>query len=77
MINTPPQRRVHSPTSVATRVLEVILDDPGVTCGHIADRTGIDRGAVSNALAFHRREGRIQNLGKHAKGASWYPKGRH
>jgi predicted transcriptional regulator len=69
-------RRVQR-TSVATQVLAVVLDDPGVNCGDIAERTGINRVAVSNALAFHRREGRIQNLGKHAKGASWYPKGRH
>lgn len=57
--------------SLATRVLEIIKEDPGVNCGHIADRLDADRKAVSDALAFHRREGRIQNLGKHARGASW------
>lgn len=66
--------RKNKSDSIATRVLEAIKDDPGVNCGDISERLRIDRFSVSGALAFHRREGRIQNLGKHAKGASWYPK---
>jgi len=66
-------RRV-KPDSIANQVLEVIKDDPGVSAGDISERLGIDRIVISNALAYHRREGRIQNRGKHARGASWYPK---
>lgn len=61
-------------TGVSARVLEVILDDPGVSCQHITDRLGDVTGRqVSNSLAFLRRTNQIVNLGKHARGASWYP----
>jgi hypothetical protein len=61
-------------TGVSARVLEVILDDPGVSCRHITDRLGDVTGRqVSNSLHFLRRTGKIVNLGKHAKGASWFP----
>lgn len=62
-------------TGVSERVLEVILDDPGVSCRHITDRLGDVTGRqVSNSLAFLRRTDQIVNLGRHALGASWYPK---
>jgi len=61
--------------SLSQRVLAVVKDDPGVNVAHISERLNVDRNAISNTLAYHRREGRIQNLGKHAKGASWYPQG--
>ena len=59
--------------SVTQRVYEIVLDDPGVTCRHISDRLGVPGKSVSHALAFLRRTDRIQNLGKHSRGASWYP----
>jgi hypothetical protein len=60
----------------SARVLEVIVDDPGVGRRHIQDRLGNDvtGNQISNSLAFLRRTNQIVNLGKHAKGASWYPK---
>lgn len=63
-------------TGTTAKVLEVIRDDPGVSCQHIRDRLGDDVTGekVSNSLAFLRRTNRIVNLGKHARGASWYPK---
>lgn len=62
------------PDGTSARVLEVILDDPGVSCQHIQDRLGdVDGKKVSNSLAFLRRTHQIVNLGKHARGASWYP----
>lgn len=69
------------PDGTSARVLEVILDDPGVSARHIRDRLAGDPECgditgrkVSNSLAFLRRTNQIVNLGKHAKGASWYPK---
>jgi len=63
------------PDGTSARVLEVILDDPGVSCRHITDRLGdVDGKKVSNSLHFLRRTGRIVNRGKHARGASWYPR---
>ena len=60
--------------SNAKRVHEVILDDPGVSCGDIQKRLGDITGRqVSLSLAFLRRTDKIVNLGKHARGASWYP----
>jgi hypothetical protein len=62
------------PNGTSARVLEVVLDDPGVSCRHIQDRLGdVEARQISNALAFLRRTHQIVNLGKHAKGASWYP----
>ena len=62
------------PDGTSARVLEVILDDPGVSARHIRDRLGdVDERKVSNSLHFLRRTGKIVNLGKHARGASWYP----
>lgn len=61
-------------TGVSARVLEVILDDPGVSCKHITDRLGDVTGRqVSNSLAFLRRTNQIVNLGGQSKGASWFP----
>jgi len=69
--NTIPMQR----GSTNHRVLEIIVEDPGVSCRHITDRLGDVTGKqVSNALAFLRRTDQIVNLGKHALGASWYPK---
>ena len=69
--NTIPMQR----GSTAQRVLEVVQDDPGVSCQHIQTRLGDVTGKqVSNSLAFLRRTNQIVNLGKHALGASWYPK---
>ena len=65
------------PTNNGTsaRVLMIIKEDPGVSCQHITDRLGDVTGKqVSNSLAFLRRTNQIVNLGKHARGASWYPK---
>lgn len=60
--------------SVNQRVLEIVKDDPGVSCQHITDRLGDVTGTqVSNALACLRRTDQIVNYGKHARGASWYP----
>ena len=60
--------------STTHRVYEVILEDPGVSCRHITERLGDVTGKqVSFSLAFLRRTGKIVNLGKHARGASWYP----
>lgn len=60
--------------SRTTRVLEVILDDPGVSSKHIQDRLGDVTGTqVSISLSFLRRTKKIVNRGKHARGASWYP----
>lgn len=62
--------------STNARVLEIIRDDPGVTSQHIQARLDDVTGKqVGFALAFLRRTGQIQNLGRHARGASWYPKG--
>jgi predicted transcriptional regulator len=62
-------------TSVNQRVLEIVKEDPGVSCQHITDRLGdVTVEQVSNALAHLRRTHQIVNLGKHARGASWYPK---
>jgi hypothetical protein len=55
--------------------LEIVKEDPGVSCQHITDRLGdVTVEQVSNALAHLRRTHQIVNLGKHARGASWYPK---
>jgi|1186.fasta_scaffold422158_2 hypothetical protein len=58
------------------RVLEIVLDDPGVSVDHIYDRLNgeVTRKQISNSLHFLRRTNQIENLGRHAKGASWYPK---
>lgn len=62
------------PNGTSARVMEVIQDDPGVSCQHIVARLGnVDGRQVSNSLAFLRRTHQIKNLGKHALGASWYP----
>lgn len=62
------------PNGTSARVMEVILDDPGVGRRHIVERLGdVDGRQVSNSLHFLRRTGKIKNLGRHAKGASWYP----
>ena len=62
------------PDGTSKRVLEVILEDPGVSCSHIVERLGDVPGKkVSNSLHFLRRTNQIVNLGKHARGASWYP----
>lgn len=68
------------PNGTSARVLAIILEDPGVTCAHITARLESDPDCgditgrkVSNSLAFLRRTNKIQNLGKHARGASWYP----
>lgn len=62
------------PDGTSARVLEVIKDDPGVSCRHITDRLGdVDGQKVSRSLRYLRRTEKIQNLGRHAKGASWYP----
>lgn len=68
------------PNGTSARVMDIIRDDPGVSCRHITDRLAsepecgdITGKQVSNSLAFLRRTGQIQNLGRHAKGASWYP----
>jgi predicted HTH transcriptional regulator len=62
--------------STMTRVLEIIQDDPGVSRKHIQARLGdVTREQISHSLAGLRRVNKIENLGKHAKGASWYPKG--
>lgn len=65
-----------STKSVTERVLEVVYDDPGVSVEHIRERLGNDTTGrkISNSLAYLRRIGKIVNLGKAAKGASWYPK---
>lgn len=61
-------------TSVNQQVLEIVKDDPGVSCQHITDRLDeVTPTQVSNALACLRRTHQIVNLGKHARGASWYP----
>lgn len=63
------------PDGTSARILEIIQDDPGVSARHIRERLGdVDGRKVSNSLAFLRRTNKIVNLGKHAKGASWYPK---
>lgn len=60
--------------SLNQRVLEIVKDDPGVSCQHIVDRLDdVTSRQVSNALAFLRRTKQIKNLGRAAKGASWYP----
>lgn len=60
--------------SNVTRVHEIILEDPGVTCSHITERLGDITGKqVSASLAWLRKNKQIQNLGKHARGAAWYP----
>lgn len=65
------------PNGTSRRVLDVIQDDPGVSAKHIRDRLGdVEARQVSNSLAFLRRTSKIKNLGKHAKGASWYPTGK-
>jgi hypothetical protein len=62
--------------SNASRVHEIILDDPGVSCQHIQARLDDLTGKqVSLSLAFLRRTDKIVNLGKVARGASWYPNG--
>jgi hypothetical protein len=67
---------MHSTATNGTskKVLEVVLDDPGVGRRHIQDRLDLTGRQVSNSLAYLRRTDQIVNLGKHAKGASWYPK---
>lgn len=68
---------VYTPKQGTTaKVLEIIRDDPGVSLRHIHDRLGDDVTAtqIRNSLAFLRRTKVIVNLGKHARGASWYPK---
>jgi DNA modification methylase len=59
--------------SMATRVLEVIQANPGANVEFIANKLNADNVAVKNTVAYHRREGRIKNLGKAARGARWYP----
>lgn len=60
--------------SRATRVHEIIVDDPGVSAKHIQERLGdATIRQVTISLAFLRRTNRIVNRGKHARGASWYP----
>lgn len=61
--------------STTRKVYEVILDDPGVSCRHISERLDVPGKSVSHSLAFLRRTGRINNRGKHSRGASWYPVG--
>ena len=68
------------PNGTSARVLKVILEDPGVNCGHILEQLESDPECgditgrqISNSLAFLRRTNQIQNLGKHSRGASWYP----
>lgn len=62
--------------SVTQRALAVIKDDPGVSAKHISEQLGdVPTKSVSLALAHLRRTNQIVNLGKHAKGASWYPVG--
>jgi hypothetical protein len=59
--------------SVATHVLKIVQQNPGVNAARISDLLGIATKQVKNSLAFHRREGRIINRGRAALGASWYP----
>jgi len=61
------------PNGTSARILEVVLDDPGVSARHIQKRLDLDGRQVSNSLAFLRRTNKIVNRGKHARGASWYP----
>lgn len=59
---------------ITPKVLEIIKTDPGVSARHIqALLPGVDSKKISASLAYHRREKRIQNRGKAARGASWYP----
>lgn len=62
------------------RVHEIILDDPGVSCAHITARLASDPECgditgkqVSISLHWLSSKKKIVNLGKHAKGASWFP----
>ena len=62
------------------RVYEIILDDPGVSCTHITARLASDPEAgditskqVSISLHWLSSKKKIVNLGKHARGTSWFP----
>lgn len=72
-VSTDPNYRI-KPNSLIQRTLAVIKDDPGVSCTDISERLGVEGKRVSFSLAHLRRTKQIQNLGKHAKGAQWYPR---
>lgn len=63
--------------SLANRVLEIIKECPGNNAINIAEQLQVESKAVKGAIAFHRREGRIINRGKAARGARWYPNYEH
>lgn len=62
------------------RVLEIVLDDPGVSAHHIRERLegdpecgDITGAQIKGSLNYLRRTDQIVNLGKATRGASWFP----